>query len=133
MDGNELLIGLGSLLLMVLIYFAGVSRTKHQHARNDSEARITKVLDVYMAAAREGRTNGFHGLVAAGVATLKSDAEIRELIHRIVQHDPRWDPRPTLKDVDTHKFFRAAVERRYNLLASGGAEALAAELRSKTG
>jgi hypothetical protein len=133
MDRDELLVGLAGLFLSVLTYFAGVLRTERRHARSDSVARITKVLDAYIASAREGRANGFHGLVIAGVATLRSDREIRELIDCIVQHDPRWDPRPTLKDVDTHKFFRAAIERQYNFLASGSAEALAAELSSKGG
>jgi len=132
MDRDALLIGFGGLLLSVLTYFAGVVRTKRRHARNDREVRITKVLDAYMAAARAGRANGFHGLVLAGVATLKSDAEIRELMERIVQHGQSWDPALTLKGVDTHKFFRTAVDRQYNFLRSGAAEALAAELRSKS-
>jgi hypothetical protein len=133
MDRDELLIGLGGLVLSVLTYFAGVLRAERRHARHDSEVRITKVLDAYVAAARDGRANGFHGLVLAGVAMLKSDAEIRELMERIVQHGRGWDPRPTLEGVDTHKFFRTAVERDYNFLTSGSAEALAAEVSSKGG
>jgi hypothetical protein len=132
MDGNELLIGLGGLLLSVSTYFAGVLRAERRHARNDSEARITRVLDAYMAAARAGRANGFHGLVPAGVGTLTSDAEIRKLMDRIVQHGQGWDPRPILQGVDMHEFFKTAVERQYNFLVSGSAEALAAELKGKT-
>ena len=133
MNGNELLIRLGLLLLSVLTYFAGVLRTERRHARNDREARITRVLDAYMAAAREGRAHGFHGLVLAGVGTLASDAEIRELMDRIVQYGEVLDLPPILKGVDMHKFFKTAVERRYDFLKSGSAEALAAELKDKNG
>lgn len=132
MDGNELLIGLGGLLLSTLTYFAGVLRTERRHARNDSEARITRVLDAYMTAAHEGRVNGFPGLVPAGVGTLTSDAEIRELMDRIIRYGQGWDPRPILQGVDMHEFFKIAVERRCNFQTSGSAEALAAELKGKS-
>jgi hypothetical protein len=133
MCGNELLIGLGGLLLSVLTYFAGVRRTECRHARNDREARITRVLDTYMAAARAGGARGFHGLVPAGVGTLTSDAEIRELMERIDQHGEVLDPPPTLQDIDMHEFFKTAIERKCNFLISGSAEALAAELKDKNG
>lgn len=133
MDGNELLIGLGGLLLLVLTYFAGVLRTERRYAHNDSETRIIRVLDEYLAAARAGRANGFHGLVLAGVGTLVSEAEIRELMDRIVQHQRGWDPRPILEGVDMHKFFKTAIERQYNFHITGSAEALAAELKGKSG
>jgi hypothetical protein len=133
MDRDALLIGLGGLLLSVLTYFAGVIRAERRHARNESEVRITKVLDAYIAAAQAGRANGFDGLVRAGVATLRSDVEIRELMERIVRHGQGWDPWLILQGVDTHTFFRTAVERRYNFQISRSAEALAGELRSKSG
>ncbi len=95
MDRDGLIIGFGGLVLLILTYFAGVLRTERRYARSDSEGRITKVLDVYLAAARVGRINGFPGLLQAGVTTLKNDAEIRELLNRIAQHEQRWDLRPT--------------------------------------
>lgn len=131
MDRDGLIIGFGGLVLLILTYFAGVLRTERRYARSDSEGRITKVLDVYLAAARVGRINGFPGLLQAGVTTLKNDAEIRELLNRIAQHEQRWDLRPTLQGIDTHEFFMTAVERHYNFENSESAEALVAELRSK--
>lgn len=133
MDGNELLISLGGLLLSVLTYFAGVLRTERRHARDDREARITRVLDAYIADARVGRANGFHGLVGAGVGTLMSDAEIRELMDRIVQYGQGWDPRPILQGVDMYEFFKTAANRKYNFQSFESVEALAAELKCKSG
>jgi hypothetical protein len=75
--------------------------------------------------------NGFPGLVLAGVGTLESDAEIRELMDRIVQHGEVLDLPPILKDVDMHEFFKTAIERRCDFLKSGSTEALAAELKRK--
>ena len=131
MDRDGLIIGFGGLLLLALTYFAGVLRTERRHSRSDSEARIVKVLDAYIAASRVGRINGFPGLVQAGIATLENDAEIRSLMERIVQYDQRWDPRPVLQGVDAHEFFKKAVESQYDFQLSGSAEALASRLRSR--
>lgn len=131
MDRDGLIIGFGGLVLSVLTYFAGVIRTERRYARTDRAVRITRVLDAYLDAAHSGRVNGFPGLLRAGVATLKNDAEIRELLDHIYQHDQRWDPRPTLQDIDTHKFFTTAVERHIDFMASGNEERLVAELRKK--
>jgi hypothetical protein len=40
MDRDELLIGLGELVLSVVTYFAGVLRTERRHARPDREASV---------------------------------------------------------------------------------------------
>ena len=131
MDRDGLIIGFGGLLLSALTYFAGVLRTERRHSRSDSEARIAKVLDAYMAASHAGRINGFPGLVQAGIAILKNDAEIRSLMERIVQHQQRWDPRLVLQGVDAHEFFKEAVESHYDFQLGGSAEALASRLRSR--
>lgn len=133
MDRDNLLIGIGGLVVSVLAYFAGVLRTERQHARNDSEGRITLVLEAYMAASRAGKTNGFPGLIQAGVGTLKSDGEIRELIDRIVKHGQGWDPRPKLVGVDTRIFFEKALARKVNFYHAGVLEALVAELQTRGG
>lgn len=132
MDKDGLIIGFGGLLLSVLTYFAGVIRTERRYARSDREARIAKVLDAYLVAARTGRINGFPGLVQAGIATLENDAEIRSLMERIVQHGQKWDPRPVLQGLDAHEYFKYAIENHYNFEIAKSAEELASQLKNKT-
>ena len=90
---NELLIGIGGLILSVLTYFAGVQRTErrhsaedHRHAAEEREARIRRVFDQYMQFRRTNYTGGYDGLQKSGVATLGSNAEIEELTRVIVAH-----------------------------------------------
>ena len=130
MERNELLIGLGGIFLSGLTYFAGVWRTKRQQASEDSNTRITRVLDKYINASQAGKGKAFYGLIHAGVGTLNSDAEIRELFDRIVKHGQQWDPRSSLESVDTHRFFQIAIRQNTNFNISGSAEALIAEVRS---
>lgn len=52
---------------------------------------------------------------------------------RIVQYGQGWDPRPILQGVDMYEFFKTAANRKYNFLSFESAEALAAELKGKSG
>lgn len=131
MDKDGHIIGFGGLLLSVLTYFAGVIRTERRHARSDRKARIAKVLDTYLAAARTGRINGFPGLIRAGIATLENDAEIRSLMERIVQYGQKWAPRPVFEGLDSHEFFKYAIDNHYDFNLAGSAEALASQLKNK--
>lgn len=114
---NEILIALGGLVLSGLTYFAGVYRTKKQFEENDRSLRIDRVVAEYMGFVKISRTSGHDGLVRAGVATLKSDAEIREAIDRITKHgqnSPIAGEAGKLDGVDLHRFYSMAVERRHN-------------------
>ena len=115
---NEILIGIGGLILSVLTYFAGVSRTKKQLSLQDREGRICRVLDTYMELRRMGRTSGLDGLQKAGIATLETNAEVIELLGRIVAHG---EPHPLGSDhatiilgVDLPRLFRYAAQKRVN-------------------
>ena len=66
---NEILLGIGGLILIVLTYFADAYRTKRQLSNLDREARIRIVLDTYMRFCRTNKTNGLDGLQKAGIAT----------------------------------------------------------------
>ena len=115
---NEILIGIGGLILSVLTYFAGVSRTKRQLATQDREARIRVVLDTYMDFRRKSKTDGLDGLQKAGIATLVSNAEIHELLGRIVAHGEHHplgrDHATTFSGVDLPRFFQYAAQNRIN-------------------
>ncbi|MDX6770018.1 MAG: hypothetical protein SF051_10840 [Elusimicrobiota bacterium] len=133
MDLDNLLIGLGGLILSVLTYFAGVWRTERQNEASDSEARITRVLNNYVQASQAGKRNGYHGLSHAGVGTLRNDAEIRELLDRIRKHGQPWDPRAQLEGIDTFEFFQTAIARNINFMHGGAIDALIAEFKAKGG
>lgn len=115
---NELLIGLGGLILSGLTYFAGVWRTERRHAVGDRDARVQRVLRKYMEFRRASYTSGLDGLQKAGVATLKSDDEIYELATLITAHgEPNplgRDHESTFKGVSLHKLFQYAAENRLN-------------------
>jgi hypothetical protein len=131
MTTTEIIITVGGLILSVLTYFAGAHRANLLHSRADSEIRINRVLDAYLAASRTSRTNGWHGLIQAGVGTLKSDAEIRELLSRIKKHGELFDPGNVIHGIDVFEFFKISAERNFNFMMRGNPEELAAELRSK--
>ena len=126
-----IIIAIGGLILSVLTYFASVHRANLQHSRSDSEYRINRVLDAYLKASRSSITNGWHGLIQAGVGTLKNDAEIRELFSRIRQHGELFDSSKVAHGIDMFEFFKIADERNFNFMMRGDPEKLAAEMRAK--
>ena len=119
---NELLIGIGGLILGVLTYFAGVWRTERRHAAEDRETRVRRVFDQYIQFRRTNYTGGYDGLQRAGVATLGSNAEIQELVRLIVAHGeahPLGSNHGTVfRGVDLVKLFKYAAERRVNFLTT---------------
>ena len=115
---SEILIGIGGLILSVLTYFAGVARTKKQLTTKDRDERIRRVLDTYMGFRRTNKTSGLDGLQKAGIAMLKSNAEIGELLNLIVAHG---EPHPlgkedaaTFSGVDLLRLFQYAAATRVN-------------------
>ena len=106
---GEILIGTVGLLLSVLTYFAGVWRTEDRLSKEERKNRIQRVFDRYMEFRRSKTTSGFDGLQKAGVATLQSDGEIRELIELIGNHgetNPLGKNSAHLfESVDLKKFF----------------------------
>ncbi len=106
---GEILIGIVGLLLSVLTYFAGVWSTEERLSKEERNSRIQRVFDQYMEFRRSKYTSGFGGLQKAGVSTLQSDEEIRELIELIGNHG-ETNPLGTnsahlFESVDLKKFF----------------------------
>jgi hypothetical protein len=83
---NEVLIGIGGLILSVLTFFAGMWLTERRHGTQDREARIRRVFDTYMGFRRRLQTGSCDGLQKAGIATLRSNDEIEELMRLLVAH-----------------------------------------------
>lgn len=111
MTSNELLIGLGGIIFGILTYFAGVQRQKRQQGDAERSARISKVVEAYLTTLRERRSSGLHGLLKAGVPTLKDDSEIREACRLIEQHgegSPLAPKDKVLENEDLHAFFAHA-------------------------
>lgn len=127
---NELLIGVGGLVLSVLTYFAGVWRTEKRHAKDDREQRVQRVFDRYMEFRRTNHTGGTDGLQKAGIATLESNKEISELIERIIKHGEKHplgtDAETTFAGVDLLRFFKYAAANRVNFLKTSPDEVIRA-------
>lgn len=118
---NEILIGIGGLVLTVLAYFAGVWRAEKRHAAEDRGARIKHVFDTYMGLRRISRTAGCDGLLKSGISTLKSNEEIQELLELIVRHGENHplgsNHDNVFQKVDLLKFFEYATQERINFLS----------------
>ncbi len=112
---NEIIIGLGGLILSVLMFFAGVIRTKKRYDKEDKANRVEAVFDRYMEFRKTNHTGGYDGLLRSGVATLKSDAEIRDLAGKITSHGEKT-PIGELDGVDLKKLFTYAANNNVNLL-----------------
>ena len=119
---NELLIGIGGLILSVLTFFAGVWRTERRHAAQDRQTRIRRVFDKYMEFRRTNYTGGYDGLQKAGVSTLASNQEIQELAQLIVlhgeQHPLGSNNDNVFRGVDLLRLFKYAAERRVNFVTT---------------
>ena len=108
---------IGTLVLVVLVYFAGVSRGKryrHQDlaaaAARDADRRIDDVVQRYADLARNNRTGGLHGLLVAGIKNLRSSDEIRFAWERATAqtgHDPLRQY--ALDGVNLKEFMDAAI------------------------
>ena len=79
----ELALVIGGLLLSVLTYFAGVRRGKRYReedrataAEHDADHRIDRVVQRYALLVRTNQTGALHGLLVAGIKTLRSSDEI---------------------------------------------------------
>ena len=80
----EIAIAVGGLILAVLAYFAGVRRGKKYRAEDraaaaehEADHRIDRVVQRYVLLVRTSRTGALHGLLVAGVKTLRSSSEVR--------------------------------------------------------
>ena len=109
------------LKISVLICFAAVWRSN----REQSEKRISRVLDAYRANARSHTAMALDGLIKAGVRTLKNDREIRTLIARITTRgeDTTLHKCETLlQNVDLQTFFESAKEHGDDFINKGTPE-----------
>jgi hypothetical protein len=117
---NELIIGIGGIVLSVLTYFAGVCRTERRFAAEGREIRVRRVFEKYMELRRTNRTGGYDGLQKSGISTLRSNEEIQELFNLVVAHGEIHSLGPdhakVFNGVDLRKFFLYATEKQVNFL-----------------
>jgi len=114
---EEILIGLGGIILSGLTYFAGVKRTEKKFLQTERQARIQSVLEKYRQFLKGNTTGGFDGLQKAGIATLASNDEIFELIDLIVKHGeghPFGRYAEMLESEDLKKLFDYSVRNKVN-------------------
>lgn len=115
---NEIIIGLGGLILSALTYFAGIKRAEKLNSIKEKENRIRGVFEKYMQFRQTRYTGGYDGLQKAGIATLKSNEEIKELINLIIDHgelNPMGrDNEEFFKDVNLMVFFKYAATNAIN-------------------
>jgi hypothetical protein len=117
---SELIIAIGGLVLSVLTYFAGVWRTERRYVQEDREIKIQRVFERYMEFRKTNQTGGTDGLLKAGVATLDSDAEIQEVVLRIVNHGQKHplgkNHQADFGGISLTKYFKYAAENNVNIL-----------------
>ncbi len=80
----EIALVVGGLLLSVLTYFAGVRRGRRYRdedraaaVEHEADHRIDRVVQRYALRVRTSQTGALHGLLVAGVKSLKSSGEVR--------------------------------------------------------
>lgn len=80
----EIAIAVGGLILAVLAYLAGVRRGRRDRdedraaaAEHEADHRIDRVVQRYTLLVRTGQTGALHGLLVAGVKSLRSSGEVR--------------------------------------------------------
>ena len=118
---NEIIIGIGGLLLAVLTYFAGVYRTELRYKKQAKEKRIENVINRYMEFRKTNETAGLDGLQRAGVGTLKNDKEIREIVDTIMKYgeaDPLQISALEMDGIDLKVFFEEAARKKLNFFHS---------------
>ena len=118
---NEIIIGIGGLILSALTYFAGVYRTDRRYIKQEKEKRIENVLNRYMEFRKTGKTAGLDGLYKAGVGTLKNDKEIREVVDLIIKYgetDPLQRPALEMDGMDLKVFFDEAIKKKLDFFHS---------------
>ena len=117
MTNLEKILALGNLIIPVLTYFAGMQHTKWHLNTDDKNKRINQVLEKYLSFRRTNMTGGFDGLKRAGIATLKNNEEVHELIQLIVDHGerhPLGKDRAVFEGVDLLRFFKYATKNNTN-------------------
>jgi hypothetical protein len=80
----EIAIAIAGLVLSVLTYFAGVRRGRRYRAEDlaaaaehEADHRIDRVVQRYALMVRTDQTGALHGLLVAGVKSLRSSDEVR--------------------------------------------------------
>lgn len=80
----EIALAIGGLILSVLTYFAGVRRGRRLRdedlaaaAEHDADHRIDRIVQRYALMVRTDQTGALHGLLVAGVKSLRSSDEVR--------------------------------------------------------
>ncbi|MDF9392560.1 MULTISPECIES: hypothetical protein [Methylococcus] len=114
---NELLLSIGGLFISVLTYFAGVQRTEAHHRMKDRGVRIDRVINVYLEFDTKHKASGLDGLLKSGIATLETDAEIREVGRSVRAHgkqNPLSLESGILDNVNLKKFFDYAARESVN-------------------
>ncbi len=101
---------------------------QERHAWEDKQARMDAVLEKYMDFRKRQFTEGPDGLQKAGIATLESDAEIRELADHIIANNEPDPLRRNLglfkQDMDFKIFYDYAAKERFNFFKGNLDEAI---------
>jgi hypothetical protein len=126
---DEVIIGLGGLVIAVLAYFAGVWRTSRLHAADESQRRIRAVFEAYMIQWNARKTGGMDGLLKAGAATLANTEEVLEVARKIQDHGEKHpfgeDFVLLISGTNLTTLFRFAAENRVNFLRTPVAQVVA--------
>lgn len=105
-------------------------------AEQDIKKRVESVVNTYRSNAHSHppKTNGFNGLIQAGVFILMNDNEIREVcdgIKAFGDKSPLGKYEEMLQGVDLYNFFSLAKEHDYNFLTQGNPKEIVEELRRR--
>jgi hypothetical protein len=96
---GEVVIGIAGLVLSAVSYVVGSRRSEKRHQADDSETRISKVVDEYQKLYEPRRDTGLSALLAAGVLLLRGESEIQEACKRLELRNGSSPLRPFVEEL----------------------------------
>ena len=117
--GNEIIIGIGGLLLSVLTYFAGVVRTERRYKTQAEEKRIDHFIDNFNRNRKAGHSKRvIDHLIPGGINNLRDDKEIESALlnlERVHGRHPLRDNHEQIKQIGYKNFFLWSSKQRDKL------------------
>lgn len=116
---DEIIIGIGGLILSALTYFAGVVRTERRYKAQAEEERIAHFIDNFNNSRKFGHQKRvIEHLIPSGINNLKNDKEIESVLlnlERVHGRHPLQNNNEEIKQIGYKDFFIWSSKQRGSL------------------